>query len=365
MMMNESATTHIINDNIDGSFQTFHPQNSFPHSTIDSCGNTISHCGQHEALKKVSIVDCGSAQEMIPNGQPFHIENEYFSGEVMLMIRTPDVDNSAEPKPLGEVPATISNYFKDYKRRFEFQFQIQFKQLPKGPLFLGCETASTIKVPRLTRGLVGLILGMIKRINSGFHYSFGSKHLTDEQIRCGDYEKTHLSFPVEASMDRVVVTKPGSDAPILGQELHESPESVRRRRRMGFGSVDWNTEDTFTMCLWNAYMDWIKWKTMNVPGCRPFPLSNVTGSQPVYLCVYELANVTPHEYRKQEPCHFQKSLRHYARIEFAHEDVTTGGIAPRFNSQNIRNRSCVDTDSELGSEHSIFSECCTGTNDCV
>ncbi|KAL3937709.1 MAG: hypothetical protein SGBAC_007236 [Bacillariaceae sp.] len=352
MMSNAATIQTIAKGNIDGSVHTFPPQNSSSHSSE----RLSAHAGQHEALKKVSIVDCGSAQEMVPNAQPFHIENEYFIGRVMLMIRTPDVDYNAEPKPLGEVPLAISNYFKDYKRRFEFQFQIRFKKVPKGPLFLGCETESTIKMSRFTRSLVGLLLGMIKRINSGFHYSFGSKDLTEEQVQSGDYEKTHLSFPVEASMDRVVITKPGEDPPTLGQELHESPESVRRRRRMGFGSVEWNTEDTFTMCLWNAYMDWIKWKTMNVPGCRPFPMSNVTGSQPVYLCVYEVTNVTPQEYRKKKPGHIQKSLRHFARIEFAHEDVTKGGIAPRFHSKHLRYESCVDTDSELGSEHSMCSE---------
>jgi hypothetical protein len=271
----------------------------------------------------------------------------------MLMIRTPDVDDSLEPKPLGEVPNNISNYMKDKKRRFEFQFQIRFKKVPKGPLFLGTEVESNIKISRFTRGLVGLLLGMIRRINSGFHYSFGSKDANEAQLENGDYEKTHLSFPVEASMDRVVITKPGEEPPKLGEELHESPESVRRRRRTGFGSVDWNTEDTFTMCLWNAYFDWIKWKTMNVPGCKPFPMTNVTGSQSIYLSVYELANITPQEYRKQKPGHIQRSVRHYARMEFAHSDYTKGGIAPRFKHKDLPNDSCVDTDC---SEHSVCSD---------
>jgi len=340
-----------MDGSMDGIIHTFSAQNTTSTSSGVSQGNARTHKGQHAALKKVSIVDCGSAQEMIPNDRPFHIDNEYFSGEVMLMIRTPDVDDATEPEPLGDIPVHISNYMKNYKRRFEFQFQIRFKKVPKGPIFLGCEVEETIKVSKWTRGLAGFLLGMIRRINSGFHYSWGNKGLTEEEKQSGDYEKTHLSFPIEASMDRVVITKPGEEPPKLGHELHESPESVRRRRRIGFGSVEWNTEDTFTLCLWNAYMDWIKMKTMNVPGCRPFPLSNVTGSQPVYLCVYELTNVTPQEYRRQKPGHIQKNLRHYSRIEFAHEDVTQGGIAPRFHNKHSRNESCVDTDSEHGSEH--------------
>jgi hypothetical protein len=319
--------------------------------------NHNTHAGQHLALKKVSIVDCGTCREIIPNGPPVKIDNEYFTGQVMLLIRTPDVDDAKEHVPKGEIPRRISEYMKGYKRRFEFQFQIKYKKVPTGPLFLTCEVEEPIKISKWTKGLAGFLLGMIGRINSGFHYSWGVAidDADPELVRTGEYEKTHLSFPVEASMDRVVITKPGETPPQLGHGLHETPESVRRRRRMGFGSVDWNVDDTFTMCLWNAYMDWITWKTMNVPGCRPFPLSNVTGHLPVYLCVYELTDITPQEYRREKPPHNQNQLRHYARMEFAHRDVTRGGIAPRFQDK-LTLGSCVDTDSELASDDSESSE---------
>jgi hypothetical protein len=65
-------------------------------------------------------------------------------------------------------------------------------------------------------------------------------------------------------MDRIVITKPGETPPELGHELYESLESVKRRHKMGAGLVDWNLEDTYTMCLWSAYCDWIKWKCLNV-----------------------------------------------------------------------------------------------------
>lgn len=316
--------------------------------------NKHNHDGQHLDLKKVSIVDCGTSSEIIPNGPPVHIDNEYFSGQVMLLVRTPDVDDANEPVPTGEIPRQVSEYMKGYKRRFEFQFQLKFKQVPEGPLFLACEVEDPIKVSKWTKGIAGFLLGMIGRINSGFHFSWGydvGKNSNLERVRTGEYEKTHLSFPVEASMDRVVITQTGEMPPQLGHALHETPESVRRRRKMGFGSVDWNTDDTFTMCLWNAYMDWITWKTMNIPGCRPFPLTNVTGSLPLYLCVYELKNITPQEYRRKKPPHNQNDLRHYARMEFAHRDATRGGIAPRFQGERPLD-SCVDTESDLGSEKS-------------
>lgn len=314
---------------------------------------TCPHHGQHEDLQKLSIVDYDTLTEIIPNSRAFKIDNECFSGEVMLLVRTPDVDDASEPVPTGETPQRISKYMKGYKRRFEFQFQIKFKKAPTGPLFLGCEVEDTIKLSTWTRGLTGFLLAMIRRINSGFHYSWGveTEYLNAQDLQDKNYEKTHLSFPVEASMDRIVITKPGEEPPQLGYPLEETPESVKRRRRMGFGSVDWNTEDTYTMCLWNAYMDWISWKSMNVPGCRPFPLSNVTGQQPVYLCVYELADMTPQEYKKKRPPHTQRDLKHHSRLEFTHRDVTRGGVAPRFQGKAFYDES-GETDSELGSDHS-------------
>ena len=175
---------------------------------------------------------------------------------------------------------------------------------------------------------------MIGRINSGFHYSWGmdpnshsKRHAVDPiAFKEGQYEKMHLAFPVEASMDRIVITKPGETPPKLGDELIESNESVKRRRRMGAGSVDWNLEDTYTMCLWSAYCDWIQWKSLNVPGVRPFSLGCVAGKQPIYLSVYELPGYTPQEYRKKKPPHHRKDLRVYTRLEFSNYLFTEGGL---------------------------------------
>eukprot|EP00934_Nitzschia_sp_Nitz4_P005473 Nitzschia sp. Nitz4//scaffold193_size40683//37182//38204//NITZ4_007507-RA/size40683-processed-gene-0.23-mRNA-1//-1//CDS//3329540303//5463//frame0 len=316
-----------------------------------------THAGHHPALQNISIVNCDNDKEIIPNGEPVKLDNECFSGHVMLLIRTPDVDDAKEQKPAGETPRRISNYMKGYKRRFEFQFQIKLKKVPTGPLFLGCEVEEMIKMTRFTKGLAGFLLAMIRRINSGFHYSWGveKSKLDPEVLKEGNYEQTHLSFPVEASMDRIVITKPGEQPPVLGHELHETNESVRRRRRMGSGSVDWNLENTYTMCLWSAYCDWIKWKSMNVPGCRPFSLNIVSGNQPIYLSVYELTDICPQEYKKKKPAHTRNRLRVFTRLEFAHVESTHNAIAPRFRSSNLVSKMCQETfagetDSEVGSE---------------
>jgi hypothetical protein len=310
------------------------------------------HDDQHPDLCNMCVIDCQTMTRIIPNSKSFPLDNECFSGQVFLMIRTPDVDEKLSVKPAGQVPQDISTYFKDKKRRFEFQFRVKLKKVPTGPLFLGCEVEEPIKVGRVAKGLSGVLLAMIRRINSGFHYSWGVDKNTDPtDIESGNYEKTHLSFPVEASMDRIVITKPGETPPELGSELFESDASVKRRRKLGAGSVDWNTQDTYTMCLWSAYADWLKWKSLNVVGVRPFSMSIVTGTQPIYLSVYEVKNISNAEYKKQKPPHTRNDLTIYTRFEFANVHKTIGGNAQRMmDAQDVR----IETDTQFSSESELF-----------
>ena len=286
------------------------------------------HAGQHPALKTMCVILTSKNQRIVPNSKAYEFENDVFFGKVMLLVRTPDVDSPRDKTELGDTAKRVSQYMKGKKRRFEFQFQIKLKRVPTGPLFLGCELEKAIKVGAMTKGLANVLLAMVRRINPGFHHSWGPDIKGSPQtIESGNYEKTHLSFPVEASMDRIVISKAGENPPEMGHELYESNESVKRRRRMGCGSVEWNLEDTYTMCLWSAYCDWIKWKSMNVPGVSPFSLSRVTGTQPIYLCVYELPNISPEEYRKKRPPHTRSEISVYSRFEFSNDEKTVGGFA--------------------------------------
>ena len=306
------------------------------------------HAGQHPALQSMCVIDCNKQVRIVPNGEPAILDNDCFEGKVMLLVRTPDVDDSRDSTLLAETPQRISQYFGDKKRQWEFQFQLKLKKVPTGPLFLGCELEHGIKVGAITKGLVGILLAMVRRINPGFHYSWGPVH--KQKLDGGNYEKTHLSFPVEASMDRIVITKPGETPPVLGYELIESPESVRRRRKMGAGSVDWNLDDTYTMCLWSMYVNWLTWRSSNVPGVSPFSLSRVTGKQPIYLCVYEITKCSPQEYRKKRPAHLRRDMVSYARMEFSNSKTTEGGYAEALLGRKrakvgLTDHSIPDTDS--------------------
>ena len=94
---------------------------------------------QHpEMMSKVFVVNANNLERVVPNSGEYILENNFFTGKMFLMIRTPDVDNERSSKwgdykpQTGSTAARVSEYFKDKKRQFEFQFQIKLKTLPTG-----------------------------------------------------------------------------------------------------------------------------------------------------------------------------------------------------------------------------------------
>ena len=235
----------------------------------------------HPALNPFYCIDTYTSERVMTNSRKAYVlSNDWFEGTMMVLIRTPDVDDPSHPKG-DEDNEDICNYMRDKQRRWEFQYQIKLKKLPGDKkIYFSAELEEPVKMGMIQRAFVGAAMAFIKSTNSSFHYSMaGSKEDPD-----GRWEKPHMSFPVEMSMDRVVVTKPGETVPPLGNIIHEDPESIKHRKKGGL--VDWNLEDTYTMALWTAYVDFLDWRVINLPGIRPFELNKVIGPQPIYLTLY-------------------------------------------------------------------------------
>lgn len=64
-----------------------------------------------------------------------------------------------------------------------------------------------------------------------------------------------------------------------------------------------------------------------MPGVRPFGLGVITGTQPIYLSVYEVKNISNEEYQKTKPPHYRCDLAVYTRLEFSNHVRTEGGLA--------------------------------------
>lgn len=278
--------------------------------------NDLIEHGLHPDLtKRLFLYDAHTCDRINPNCEPYNINNEFVEGQIFLMIRTPDIDGKNNNKvllpPAGTKGASVSNYLRDKKRQFEFQFQVKLKKIPVGPLYLGCELDQPLKLNMVQKAITSTVLGIVSSMNPGLHHSFGNdnqKHKREIDLKEGRYEKAHLSFLLESSMDRIAITRPGEVLPKLGQEIFEDEVSVKRRKKIGAGSVEWNLDNVYTMSFWSAYVNYIKWKCINLPGVRPFPLDAVIGQQPINLTVYALKNPKDHAH------HLRNNIETYSHL---------------------------------------------------
>ena len=282
----------------------------------------------HPALTPFYIMDHSTGERITPNAEePFRIENEWFDMEMIVMIRTPDVDDESVPGG-SQANQKVSSYLRGKQRRFEFQYQMKLKKRPDGKaVYFACHLDEPIKMGVIQRAFVGAAMAFVKTTNPTFHYSIqGSTPSPD-----GKWEKPCMSFTAQGSLDRLVVTKPHETPPKLGEAIHEDPESIKQRKK-GV-PIDWNTEDTYTMALWTSYVDFLDWRVINLPGIRPFNLASVLGLQHMGLTLYLIDEnkVTDKHYQKdiETIVHFELSNERAASLGPIAKQWTKGQIVPK------------------------------------
>ena len=243
----------------------------------------------HPDLEDLYLIDLINMERIETNGLPHAIENEFIKGEMLFMCRTSDADFKTKPDQTNGTPINDkrSQYFRSKKRRFEIQFQVKFKKTPPSQLYFHCQLKRPLKLGVIQRAFVGATLNFVERKNNGaFTYNCPGKEPIPEDLREGKHEFPHLTFEVEKAFDRLVVTKEGDKLPVLGEEIHEDPELLKSRQN---GTpLEYNTRDTFTFSLWSAYVDFTKWKVVNLPAIRPFSLKSVILDQDYSMHVYYL-----------------------------------------------------------------------------
>ena len=129
---------------------------------------------QHPHLENLYVMLVGQQTRIFPNSIEYDVDNDLFYGKMLLMFRTPDVD---EPSS-SLYPSSSSNndindnhhqsvvkYFRGKQRRFEFQWQLRLKKLPEGELFLGAEVEEPIQMGMIQRAVAGAALKFVKKLN--------------------------------------------------------------------------------------------------------------------------------------------------------------------------------------------------------
>ena len=213
-------------------------ESKFRNSDVRETTNKFAH----PVFESLTIRDCDTGKIIQPNtGDIIKISNEWLDLDMMIMMRTPNIDDTEYPEKGSLENQKVSQYFQKRQRRFEFQYQVKLKKVPvEHEFFLSIELDKPLDLSLIARAVVKTCLLFAKNRNPGFHFST-TGHGSPED---GKYEKTHMAFPVEKSMDRLVITKPGETPPELGKEIMESPELARKRKNGKF-PIDWNTQDKF------------------------------------------------------------------------------------------------------------------------
>ena len=245
----------------------------------------------HPELEDLYLVDLISGKRMTASGEPMEVENDLLVGKMLFMSRTSDSDLKVKPERSegSRTNDMRSDYFRGKQRRFELQFQVKFKKAPPSQLYFHCQLKDPIKLGVIQRAFVGATLSFIEKKNKGaFIHNVPGKEPKPGERDEGRYEHPHLTFAVEKAFDRIVMSKEGENLPVLGTEIIEDPDAVRRRK--AGEPIEYNTEDTFTFALWSAYGDFTQWKCVNLPAIRPFSFDSLLMGQNFSMHLYYLGN---------------------------------------------------------------------------
>jgi Protein of unknown function (DUF1769) len=132
-----------------------------------------------------------------------------------------------------------------------------------------------------------VLLKLLKSFYPTIHYSFGD-----------DEEFAHIVVPAYRFFERLVVTKPGEQPPILGEPFEEPAESVKARKNSK-GVGEWDTENTYSMSFYSMYLDLPTWSVVNIPMSNDMPLATFWGKSALTICFYD--RVAPDSVKKHLP----------------------------------------------------------------
>lgn len=294
-----------------GSFPAVNKMVSKKVSMTTSTNTTHNPTTQHHPdLENLYFMDKLTKNRVNPNGDPILIDNEYYTGKMLIMVRTSDVDedNTDVGSKKNQI---ISKYFREAKkRRFEVQLQVKFKKIPTSTLFLSLGYDKPVQLGSLQRTFLEGTMRFCRMSNPTFSYHLCPNRVKKEQAEknCTDHrqgqsgshnEKPHFAFPIETSLHRIAITKPGKEVPQLGSQIDECPEAMENRVNRS-KKIEFNTHDTYTFSVWSDNIDFISWKAINLPAIPKFSLTHINDSQPMNVQIYSLRNANNRKHMANE-----------------------------------------------------------------
>lgn len=249
-------------------------------------------------LELLSVAAGKGPEPVVPNMRtPQRVSNELFEGHFLTLIRTEPVD------------PFYADFFEGRRRMVEVQIQGRFKVIPEGMIYVGGEITEKMHLSLFTRGMAKAIMGIIRAILPGVHFSFGDKH--NIELPC-------IVGPLVTSADKFVVTPAGrgQTPPRLGEVIAEAPDVKAARRAMDVSKYRYNTEDTYTFSFNTNNFDLTRWAAVQLPVIGVGDLHQFWGDAMMRFVVY---STKPSKGKQGAPeVHVQAENRYAFSVQFTH-----------------------------------------------
>ena len=201
-----------------------------------------------------------------------------------------------------------ANHFQGRKRKMELQFQGKFLTKPTSTLWIGGEIQEKMNIGIMLRTVAGMMLRLVKKISHGkLHHSFG--HAQEDEIPCIVTSFFH-------GVDRLHITPPGSTPPLLGRDLPENDDAIKRRRKASADSLKIDVDSIYSFSYQSMYIDLLNWKVVRIPGMQGIDLHSYWGNLPLVVPLYEM---------EDKPYHATKRKNYFFRFEFMHTSFSDLG----------------------------------------
>ncbi|OQR99044.1 hypothetical protein ACHHYP_07409 [Achlya hypogyna] len=232
--------------------------------------------------------------------EPIAFENDLFRGKILFLLRT-------EP----ESPKW-HHLFTGRRRLFWVQLQGQFKVQPVGTVYIGGEVPRKMTLGFINNTLVRILLSVLNCLVVGLHYGLGQAYPKDV-VAPEDEELPHLCFPLQSSVDEFMCTRAGDPVPPLGTDGFGESADARAKRKAGTQRYEFNTTDTYSFSFFSFFIDFERWKVVNVPGMPDTSLATFWNSMPLRIVAYSLK--TPSSHRSER--HVARQKQYYLCLQLS------------------------------------------------
>jgi hypothetical protein len=169
------------------------------------------------------------------------------------------------------------------KRTFEIQVQGKFKRQPIGEIFLGGATTEKMELGILNRAICNTLVNFVSAMVPGAHFSFGDAEGKPNA------EFPHAAGPLFATVDRLIISPPGTKPPKMGLPFEEDIEFRKiRLKSKSIKEFPIDLEAVYSFSQNTNNIDFPLWSFVGIPMVRTLDLRTILGDCPTRLISYEV-----------------------------------------------------------------------------